>query len=332
MKDHTTKHSNPIVITLAVLCALLTFATQQGVAQTVFSNTFGSGSVINSGQAPTADSTSYSSASSKAITTSIGANDLNISLVATTGGLAEYQALFISPNSSAINLLSVGDYIDFTMTFINTANILTGLGSQLYIGLDNSGGVAPLLNLANGIGTAQSGGAQNWVGIVGRTAQNTASSSIYIRPAQTLLGADQELLGNSVSSSATYNNPKGGTLTGGTATSSAVLNNGGTYTLELTIWDNGSGFTVTNTLFSGAGIGGTVLSQVVGTTNATSLAYDALAFGWYQKGTVGTITNATAMDVDSILITSNTIPEPSTLMLAGAGLGLMLAVIRRRRS
>jgi hypothetical protein len=314
-----------VAVVLAAVLGLGFYGQPASADITVFSDTFASGSTTNTGNAPTANSTSYSTFSSKAITTTMGANDLGMAMGATTGGGAEWQALF---TSTPLTLSTVGDYVNFQLTFVNTQNILTGTG-LLYLGLYNSGGSAPLLNLTNYGTVTQADGAQGWQGIVGAFATNGVSSKIWGRPAQTLAGADQELLGNGVSSGATYNNPKGGQLTGASAVTSILLNNGGTYTMNFRIWLTASGLAVTNSIFDGAGTGGTLLGQVAGTSNGVaSISFDGMAFGWYEKAATPGL--ASAMDVNSIAITTNVIPEPSTLVLVGMALISLMAVRRRR--
>jgi hypothetical protein len=317
----------------AIVACISVLSVQRGSAQvTVFNDTFGSGSTINSGNAPTANSTSYDTAGSKAYTDSIGANDLNLSLSGANG--VEAEALF---TTTAVSLQNIGDFIDIQLVFNNTSNLLSSAaganaaGNQVYIGLFNSGGVAPLTTVGASISTFVSGGVQNWVGYSGFIATNGASSKIDTRTAQSA-GADQDLLGNDVSGSNSYDNPKGSQLNGASSSSSATpasFLNGSVYTLELKIWVNGAGsLSETNSLYTGSGTGGTVLSRsagtAAGTTNVTS-SFDGMAFGWYDKGAV-----ASAMDAQSIAITTN-IPEPSTWMLVASGLALMVGWVRRRR-
>ena len=85
---------------------------------------------------------------------------------------------------------------------------------------------------------------------------------------------------------------------------------------------------ITNTLYAGAGTGGTVLYSLDGTTNGVINSFDAMAFGWRFSGTK---TNAIA-DIQEITVTDNLVPEPSSIALVFAGVGLMFGVIRRRRS
>ena len=231
----------------------------------------------------------------------------------------EAQALF---TTSPVALQNVGDFIDFQLVFNDTSNLLAGTSAQLYMGLYNSGGVAPLTDNSDTV--TNTGGVQNWLGYVGMTATNNGASQIFTRPAQTS-GNEQDLLGNGNSSSFAYKNPQGVIVNGATATSSAALTKGSTYTNDLRIWISAAGvLSITNTLSSG----GSVLSQTFGTaggaTNLTS-TFDGLAFGWYSNGA----DVPSAMDVDSVTITTS-IPEPSALALLATGLALMIGLVRRR--
>src|SRR5690242_18574813 len=94
-----------------------------GHAQSViFSDNF-SGSTLNQAPtSPTATSTSYeffSGLSGASATIAPGA--LHLALPSTTSVLGEVQAAF-SP--TPISLANVGDYLNLTVTFVNTANVL----------------------------------------------------------------------------------------------------------------------------------------------------------------------------------------------------------------
>lgn len=309
---------------VAVACVSVFFVGLASAQDSVvFSDTFGSGSTINSGNAPTANSTSYDTASSagKPYTDSVAAGDLNLSLEKTSAAGIEAQALF---TTTPVALQSVGTYIDFQLVFNDTSNLLPGTSAQLYMGLFNSGGVAPLTDHSDST-SFTGGGVQNWLGYTGMVATNGGKSEIYTRPAQTS-GNEQDLLGNGNSSGFAYKNPQGVILNGASVTSSAALTKGITDTNDLRIWISASGvLTITNTLSNGRGILSQAFGTAGGATNLTS-TFDGLAFGWYSNGA----DVPSAIDVDSITITTN-IPEPSTLALLAAGLDLTIGLVRRPR-
>src|SRR6478609_3130170 len=103
-----------------------------------FNDTFSNGSTINSATpvAPTANSTAYQFASSKTWVPApaISSGDLKYGIATTTGGHIELQALI---TSSPLALVQVGDFVRLTVTFTNTAGLLTAngaLGFGLYNG------------------------------------------------------------------------------------------------------------------------------------------------------------------------------------------------------
>jgi len=308
----------------AVIAAALTTASAQTV--TVFSDNFTGGSTVNSGNAPTANSTSYDLYGNKAHgALVVGQNDLNGTLTSTGSGGTEFEALF---SSSAINLNS-GDWLDFQVAFTDTSNLLAsvstlGTGDTLMEGLFYSGGVAPLTT--NGTSTAfVPGGVQNWQGYAAKFVGTASSSTSYTRPKQTA-GVDQELLGNNLSSSGTYSQPTGTTLTTGAVNSHTIFTNLAQYTMEMLVTNTGSGIGVDANLYEGLGTTGTVILAMDGVDSGNlATEFDGMAFGWWQKGT-----QATAMDVSSVLVTTD-VPEPSTLVLIAAGLAMVLRLVWRRR-
>jgi len=316
---------NQWVIAAAVIAAAYTTASAQ---YAVFDDTFASGSTINGGNAPTANSTSYDTYNIKQITNNISANDLDLWMTPTGGGGAEFEALFTSTPYT----LGVGDYLYLQISFINTFGIWNSGngGSYLYEGLFNSGGVAPLTtNPAGGANTFVAGGVQNWLGYVAQFGASGTTSKIHTRAAQTQ-GVDQDLLGNNISSSNSYNSPSGIQLNNGASGTSGTMTSGGQYTETMLVTNMGSGLLgVQADLYGGFGTTGTAIvamnsAYAGGVTNLTQ-TFDGMGIGWYEKGDF-----QTEMDVNDIIITSD-IPEPSTLVLLGAGLAMLARLVWRRR-
>ena len=309
--------------------------TQPASAQdpVVFTDNFSSGSTLNEasipGGTPTASSTSYDIVGNKGTTSagsSISANDLNLSLSASSSGYVEAQAIF---TDTPLVLVNTGDYVDFTFEFKDTANMGNTNGpNTLWIGLFNSGGVLPFTNLQNVAGgTNEAGGVQDWTGYSSQLfAAGSTSSKLIYRAAQGLAVGNQDLLGNDVAAG-TYDDPKGVQLMNASTTSTLELTNGNLYTEDFRITLTAANqLTVTNTVYAGSGTGGTILFAQGGlSNNVPNTTFDSLAFGWINKDSL-----VSTEDVSFVQITSN-IPEPSTLALLGTGLALMIGSIRRRR-
>lgn len=303
---------------------------------TVFNDTFGDGSTLNQTPiVPTANATTYEIASTKdTVGSSISSGDFKLTMASTSSGFVEAQALF---TTAPVSLVNVGDYVKLSLTFTNTSQIAGGTSSFMYFGLYNSGGSYPLAGVLTNAGlsaTAGSpyatGGAQLWQGYVSKLSYSGGSSaSIVTRPQQNGAGttsANQDLVANNVGGGA-YNNPASTTNMSKSSTIS-LLTAGAQYTEEfkLTLSNAGS-LQVISSFFDGSG--GLLYSQTNTETGANvfTTSFDGLAFGYRFNGTSA----ASTMDVNSITITTNVVPEPSTLTLAGLGIGLLLAAVRSRR-
>ena len=325
---------NQWVITVATIAAASAWAlfSQPASAQvTVFSDDFSNGSTVNQpstpGGTPPASYTSYDIASSKAATSTVSAADLDLYLPSTSSGHVQAQALF---TTSPVTLANPGDYVDLTVAFTDTANILISgkLSSRLWIGLFNSGGVAPLTNLqTDGLTNNYTGGTQLWQGYEAQLAPGGNTTKTYLRPQQNAAAGDQDLLGNNSSSGTTYGNPAGAQLSGTTATS-VILTNGQQLTEEFRVMLNATGgTTVSDILYDVSS--SSVLLSVASTTNGIPItAFDGLAVGWQYKGSSGD--PASVMDVSSVTVTTD-VPEPSTLVLLGTALGWVIDLVVRRR-
>jgi len=314
---------NQLVIAAAAFVAAVTTASAQTV--TAYQEGFGAaGSVLNTPtQAPNGTSTSYTIWSSTSLGNTMNSGDLNVQIAATGGGNAEAQALFTtSPFSAAVS----GDWIDLQITFVDTAIWnSSNNGSYLYMGLFNSGGVAPLATPSTAFTT---GGVQNWLGYSASFGNSGTTTKILSRPAQTA-GVDQDLFGNNVSSSRSYNSPTATQLVNGAGKATGTMTSGQTYTMNLKILNVGGTMTVNADLYAGVGTGGTDIDSVDGATDASAgvSTFDGMGFMWYQKGS-----QATTMDVTALSVTEFTqVPEPSTLILLGMGLAAIARLVWRRR-
>ena len=132
--------------------------------------------------------------------------------------------------------------------------------------------------------------------------------------------ANQDLVGSGVGGGA-YINPTG-VLFGGNETNAISLTSGGTYTISYTIALTAAGtLTVTNSLYSGVGTGGTLVfsqtNSAAGTNDIIS-SFDGLAIGVRNNGTS---LNPT-MDIASISVTKSIAGSPGpSFNVTGGGLG-----------
>ena len=290
----------------------------------------------NNTATPSATSTNYDVASSKQATASSlsSGNPLKLVMASTSSGINETQALF---TSTPVQLTAIGDSVEITATFTNTAGLNQNASSAAYIGLYNSGGNAPFNNLENGSSTNNTqtglvntqindntGGVQNWLGYEADYFGGQATK-VFSRPAQATStnNVDQALVGDAQTG--------GPTGTQATYTSQnnteTTLTIGNTYTDELLITLSAAGtYTLTEALYNGASDTGTqVGTNTVGTLGALpSGGFDGMAIGYRESDSL-----SSEMDVSTVEVTTNTaVPEPASVgILSLVALGLA----RRRR-
>ena len=311
-----TNHSLPVK-SLPVFLAAATLATTLVCqSQTViFNDTFENGSTLNGtstpGGTPSASSTSYDVASTKTGSCTIGANLLREKLSsATTAGYVELQAIF---TGTPVQLVSVGDSINLTLSFTNSAGTLLagGAGSVIDVGLFNSDGNLPLAGSLNsaGLGSATTyitGNCQAWQGYVAAINYSGAASSVYTRPVQNGASPNngvQDLLFSNAGTGL-YKFPAG-TPVGSSLTSAVTLASGAKYTLSFTVLLSApQTITLINNLVDSTG---TLISAQTNTTaggntytNAANL-YDGFAIGINNKGT----SHNPQMDISQITISTN---------------------------
>ena len=306
----------PILALLSLLAAPLGVRGQT----TLFSDGFVNSSPLNPTAStlvtPTANRTSYEIASAKNATGSgISAGTFTLSTSATSSGFTEAQALF---TTTPVTLTAAGQYIELYYTFKCTANVLNGTAgnsSGIYLGLYNSGGSAPtngtfLWNggMSSSSNNATTGGCQNWLGYTGDflfSSNTLATSVISTRPAQTLANNfAQELLYAAVyTGGSAFAGSHAGTL----AQPSLTVGNYYTIALQIT-YVSSTSLAITNTIYSGAGLGGSVVSVGGYTTTYGGVStsaqditatFDGLAVGYRAGATAATtlpITNITVID------------------------------------
>jgi autotransporter-associated beta strand protein len=303
MKAHS---SSTLTLVTLFACAQLTAS-----ATVFFSDVFTNGSTLNSTSPanPTPTNTAYQILSTKAWSPApaIAARDLSFGFASTSSGLIEVQALFAT---NPIALVLPGDNMQLTIVFTNRSGILPASAgaSQLDIGLFNSGNIAPFKPFPGGTnvstGLTVSDYAQKWLGYVGQIV--TGASKMMTRPSQASAadGWNQELV-LSGSNTGTARNQAN---VGATTTTAVTLTTGATYTEVLAIVMNDvNSLTITNTLYSGVGTGGTVVVSSGGiATNTTFVTggFNGLGFG-YQTKVAG---SANIIDVASVQVVGSVTP------------------------
>ncbi|HLP77949.1 MAG TPA: autotransporter-associated beta strand repeat-containing protein [Candidatus Paceibacterota bacterium] len=288
-------------------------------ASTFFSETFTGGSTINSATPvnATLNSASYETVSAKAWnpTPSITTGDLKFGIAATTSGAIEIQAVF---STNALALTQVGDYIQMTVVFTNTAGLVTANNTFLAFGLYNSGGSFPVGGGLNGTATTSSSdhatdGVAGWQGYVGQMVYNGNNGhQILTRAAQTGTANNNQDLVTTGSSSQSYRNPSASTV-GSRVASTLVLTAGATYTetLRITLTDINT-LAITNSLYDGPSTNGTLLVEfggiASGSTYLTS-GFDGLAIGWRETANAATTMDISSIDVSGEITTITTPPD-----------------------
>ena len=305
----------------------------------IFSSDFSTGERVASGG--TYDVGDWTLASTKNITgISYGASAFNFGMAATTSGFVETQNRF---TATPVSISAVGEWIQLSVSFTTTAtnnNLLAGgTSSSINIGLFDTGGNNPTpglessgLTSSNGSPFA-TGNAQTWEGYVGKIAPTGGANAIFTRPMQNTdtenSSENQDLLFNNVGNGA-FDFPTGANL-GTTATSDlAALANSTQFQVTMRIEVTAaSEYTITYSLLNGAG--DTTLQSIsrtaTGSTFIDNLSFDGFAIGYRQSGT----SLATNLQLNSVNVTVNAIPEPASFAALAGVAGLALAGLRRRR-
>ncbi|MGC3956842.1 MAG: hypothetical protein QM813_02410 [Verrucomicrobiota bacterium] len=228
-------------------------------------------------------------------------NDLKFGIAGTTSGHIETHAFF---SATPIALTNVGDYLELSVTFLNSSGLFFTNG-HVGFGLYNSGGVAPIAGGMNSSAvsstTGVTGGAQGWQGYVAQIAYNSGTHRIATRPAQTITtGNNQDLV---TDGSGTQSYPNDVQLAVTTSTFSQAAGQQFTKTLRYTLIA-ASTLQIDSKLYSGANTNGTLLvSQTATASGANFLtnSFDAFAVGW--RITAGGV--ASLIDIQSINVTTS---------------------------
>lgn len=264
---------------------------------------------------PTGNSTAYHLFSSKnwSPAPTLSANDFKFGIATTSSGHIETHALF---SASPVALTATGDFIELTVTFINSSGLLTQSG-QLGFGLYNSGGVAPFaggMNATAVSGTTDiTGGAQGWQGYLTRIAYNGGNHRIAVRPAQTITtGNNQDLITEGSGSQSYQNNVN---LASAASTLTATAGSQFTLAFRITL-SSANSLQIDSRLHSGANTNGTLLhsqSAAASGGNFLTSSFDALAIGWRDTGNSA----PTLINIQSIAVTTSLPTETPSDTVAG---------------
>jgi len=293
-------HSHPR-FARALVAALSLASLARAELSTVFNDTFGSGSTINSTATPPATrpslrATDYQQISAKAFqTTVVTEGQLRFGLPATSSAVHAIEALF---TKYPIALVNTGDSLELTVVFTPTATMLDYGSSGLFIGLYNANQVQPKPGgLANST-AASVGFAQNWTGYVSRIMSSGSSQTINTRPAQTDTATNNQDVVYSYA---------GSTAIGASTTSTlGALNAGTTYTVSLTVTKTGdTTIDLTSKLHEGTNTAlAPLVAKTVGGTTIPTGTFDAFAFGWRATASSTAAARVQNVDVRNIKVTT----------------------------
>jgi hypothetical protein len=280
---------------------------------TVFSDNFTSDSSLAQ---PPWYNLNNSSAASNALNPTAGQG---LALTVTSGSTGKVNEMFAQFTPVT---LTEGEYITLTANF-NSPNTSGGFASDtggLLAGLYNNTIVASSNEMGSTSGSTGTGGetapSKGYFGIMGYNTSASTSTKFYSRQGgvsdENELGYYSEMTAGSFTQLSSFG-----------ASGNATLANSTAYTLTYTITDEGaSGNQIDATISSGS----TTLDNWI-STDASGLydTFNQLDFGNYGKA------GAVDMNILTEAMTTGVVPEPTSLALTTAGMGLAFLVRLRRR-
>lgn len=309
--------ANSATVTVTVTAA------PPGPATDVFNDTFTAGSTLNAAAplaAPTATSASYIVISEKGKQgDAMNAGSLTFGQPKTSSAAAMIEALF---TTTPVTLANNGEYIEITATFNGTGPLLTAKnGSMIAIGLYDAQQVAPYPGgqYDHAAGNAPTGYAENWKGNyynfswIGATA---TQSGVYQRTGATV-AQNQEVIYKNVSAADVV---PAGTAGIGSASASAdsnLLTASQPYTIVMRIMrETAATIQVDAYMYEAATATGTPIYARTHTgVAASSLKFDALAFGWAVKTNVA-VSTANLTNIKVATGTGFPVPQPPAAPVA----------------
>ena len=238
------------------------------------------------------------------------------SLLMSNGATSASYITYFTPEGSEVNLANPGDTLRVKWVFTPTGLGGANTSQNLPLAIVNTPNAATRLTADGSVpaSTAYAGYAM----FMNMSTPNLGNSGPF--QLREWNGSGSALLGTS----GNWN-----ILTNQTASGVHGYDNGTQYTFLMTLTRDATGSLDINATMSGGSIGGGgVISVTFTDATPNSFSYDTLDLR--PASAVGTATNlnTSLFQVDFI----QQVPEPSSIMLVGAGFGLMLTLACRRRS
>jgi len=230
------------------------------------------------------------------------------------GSLSMYT--YFTQPGTAVTLANVGDELKLTWQFTPNGTIAVNTSQGFNLALGNSAVAGAARN------TSDSGSPQ--------TGNYTNSFAMFMNMSSTMgNGNSFQLRKWGVNANSAFLGTSGNwtAITNGVASGTTGYTVGTQYTFVYDLTMTAGGLQVVSSM-SGGSIGGTgSISDTFVDPSITSVSYDT-----FDIRPSGNATGASQIDTSLFKVDLITVPEPSTVMLVGAGLGLMLSLVRRRRS
>jgi len=232
-----------------------------------------------------------------------------------------FETTYFTQPSSQVVLGNSGDSLKVTWVFSPSGTAFNGSAQALPIALAYTPSGARITGDASPATTVSYAGYAMYLNM-----SQTLMNGSPFQLKEWAIGTNTGGLLGSASNWGVNGTSGGGLANGATSGNHGFDLTGTTYTYIMTLTRNGaSGMDIAASITGGTYNTSGTGSVSVFDASANTYTYDTFAMRYSSSG-------STAPQIDTTLfrVEFNPIPEPSTLVLAGLGLGLMMAVIRRR--